>query len=217
VTELKPGSASMPLPGIHAEVVHMDGSSCEPGESGFLVVKKPWPSMTLGILGDPERFKQTYWSQIAGAYFTGDGVIKDTDGYFWISGRVDDVLKIAGHRLGTAEIESAVANHPAVAECAVVGKPDEIKGQVAVAFVVLKEGEVSSPELEKSIGHCVSETLGAFARPSEMKFVSELPKTRSGKIMRRILRDLVIFGKVFGDMSTLENGFTCLVGEVSES
>ncbi|MEI6806018.1 MAG: acetate--CoA ligase [Myxococcaceae bacterium] len=197
VTELKPGSATRPLPGICAEV-----------ENGFLVVKKPWPSMTLGILGDPERFKQTYWSQIPGAYFTGDGVVQDKDGDFWISGRVDDVLKIAGHRLGTAEIESAVANHASVAECAVVGKPDDIKGQVAVAFVLLKEGELPSPELEKSIGRCVSESLGSFARPSEIRFVSKLPKTRSGKIMRRILRDVVIFGKVSGDMSTLEDGYS---------
>jgi acetyl-CoA synthetase len=205
VTDLKPGSATVPLPGIDADVVHMDGSSCEPNESGFLVIKKPWPSMTLGILGDHERFKQTYWSQIPGAYFTGDGVIRDSDGYFWISGRVDDVLKIAGHRLGTAEIESAVANHNSVAECAVVGKPDDIKGQAAVAFVVLKEGEISGFDLEKSIGHCVAETLGAFAKPSEIRFVSKLPKTRSGKIMRRILRELVLYGKVSGDMSTLED------------
>lgn len=205
VTELKPGSATKPLPGIDADVVHMNGDPCKPGEKGFLVVKKPWPSMSLGILGDPERFKQTYWSQIPGYYFTGDGAVRDADGYFWISGRVDDVLKIAGHRLGTAEIESAVATHASVAECAVVGKPDDIKGQTAVAFVVLKAGEVFSLELEKNIGHHVAESLGAFARPSEFRLVPKLPKTRSGKIMRRLLRSLVIDGEMSGDLSTLDD------------
>jgi acetyl-CoA synthetase len=205
VTELKPGSATKPLPGIDADVVHMNGVSCEPGEKGFLVVKKPWPSMTLGILGDSGRFKQTYWSQIPGYYFTGDGAVRDEDGYFWISGRVDDVLKIAGHRLGTAEIESAVATHAAVAECAVVGKPDDIKGQTAVAFIVLKAGEVFSPELEKHIGQHVAQNLGAFAKPSEFRVVPKLPKTRSGKIMRRLLRSLVVDGEMSGDLSTLDD------------
>ena len=161
--------------------------------------------MTLGILGDRERFKQTYWSQIPGSYFTGDGVTRDQDGHFWVSGRVDDVLKIAGHRLGTAEIESAAAKHPAVAECAAVGKPDEIKGQTAICFVALKEGQTASPALEHEIINSVGEHLGAFARPSEIRFVAKLPKTRSGKIMRRLLREIVIHGKALGDMSTLED------------
>lgn len=194
MTKTKPGSATRPLPGISAEIIN-----------GFLVIQKPWPSMTLGILGDPERFKQTYWSQIPGCYFTGDGARRDDDGNFWISGRVDDVLKIAGHRLGTAEIESAASKHPAVAECATVGKPDDIKGQTAVCFVTLKEGHESSLELEREIMSCVGEHLGVFAKPSEIRFMPRLPKTRSGKIMRRLLRELVTHGKASGDMSTLED------------
>ncbi|MEI6790955.1 MAG: acetate--CoA ligase, partial [Myxococcaceae bacterium] len=194
ITKTKPGSASHALPGIAADII-----------DGFLVIKKPWPSMTLGILGDKERFKQTYWSQIAGSYFTGDGATRDQDGHFWVSGRVDDVLKIAGHRLGTAEIESAAAKHPAVAECAAVGKPDDIKGQTAICFVALKESQIASSALEREIVNCVGVHLGAFAKPSEIRFVAKLPKTRSGKIMRRLLRELVTHGKVSGDMSTLED------------
>lgn len=194
VTALKPGSATLPLPGIDAQE-----------ENGFLVIKQPWPSMTLGILGDPDRFKQTYWSQVPGAYFTGDGATRDEQGYFWISGRIDDVLKISGHRLGTAEIESALAKHPSVAECAIVGKPDAIRGQTIIAFVVLKQGNIPSPECKNEIMKHVGETLGAFAKPSEIRFVPNLPKTRSGKIMRRLLRELVTQGKITGDTSTLED------------
>lgn len=195
VTSLQPGSATLALPGLDVDVV-----------DGFLVIKKPWPSMMLGLWGDNgERLKKTYWSQIPGVYFAGDGAIRDENGYFWISGRTDDVLKIAGHRLGTYEIESSIAEHAAVAECAVVGKPDEIKGQAVVGFVVLKDIEVPGIDLEKEIAQHVAQKLGAFAKPAEIRFVSQLPKTRSGKIMRRLLRELVTHGKISGDVSTLED------------
>jgi acetyl-CoA synthetase len=201
---LKPGSATYPLPGVDADVVDEEGKPVPPGQRGYLVIKKPWPGMLHGIWGDPERYVKTYWSKFPGWYFTGDYAMKDEDGYFWILGRADDVIKVAGHRLGTLELESAFVAHPAVAEAAVVGKPHPVKGESIVAFVVLKEGYQPSDELREELRKCIRETIGPVATPDEIFFVTKLPKTRSGKIMRRVLR-AVISGKPLGDLSTLED------------
>jgi acetyl-CoA synthetase len=201
---LKPGSATYPLPGVDADVVDEEGKPVPPGQRGYLVIKKPWPGMLHGIWGDPERYVKTYWSKFPGWYFTGDYAMKDEDGYFWILGRADDVIKVAGHRLGTLEIESAFVAHPAVAEAAVVGKPHPVKGESIVAFVVLKEGHQPSDELREELRKWIRETIGPVATPDEIFFVTKLPKTRSGKIMRRVLR-AVISGKELGDLSTLED------------
>ena len=189
-TPTKPGSCTMPLPGIDVDVVTREGTPVGAGSGGFLIIKKPWPSMLRGIYGDPERFKQQYWSQIPGAYFTGDGARKDKDGYFWVMGRVDDVINVAGHRLGTMEIESALVSHPSVAEAAVVGKPDSLKGTAISAFVTLKSGQVSSDALKAELVLHVAKEIGSIAKPDEIRFSDALPKTRSGKIMRRLLRDV---------------------------
>jgi acetyl-CoA synthetase len=203
-TPTKPGSCTLPLPGVAASVVKKSGEKCDPNEGGFLVLEKPWPSMTRGIYGDPDRFKKTYWSDHKGKYFAGDGARIDEDGYFWVMGRVDDVLNVAGHRLSTAEVESALVSHPKVAEAAVVGRPDELKGQALVAFVTLKsefEGSAIADELKAH----VTKEIGAIARPDDIRFTPSLPKTRSGKIMRRLLRELAVNGHVSGDTTTLED------------
>jgi acetyl-CoA synthetase len=194
VTETKPGSATKPFPGVSAEVRT---------QKGLLTLTKPWPAMLRGIYGDPERFVKQYWSQWSdGAYFTGDGARVDEDGYYWLLGRVDDVLNVAGHRLGTMEVESALVDHPRVAEAAVVGRPHEIKGQAVAAFVTLKEGTQPSESLADELEEHVVRKIGAIARPDQILFAADLPKTRSGKIMRRLLRDIAS-GKALGDTTTL--------------
>jgi len=201
----KPGSATVPFFGIEADVVRKDGTSCEANEGGFLVIKRPWPSMMRTIYGDDERFRRQYFSEIPGVYFTGDGARRDEDGYFWLMGRVDDVVNISGHRLGTAEIESALVAHRAVAEAAVVGRPDEIKGQALVCFVTLRPGFVASADLKRQLTEHVAQVIGRFARPDVMRFADALPKTRSGKIMRRLLKDIASGGEGKGDVTTLED------------
>jgi acetyl-CoA synthetase len=205
VTKTKAGSCTRPLPGVAAKVIQRDGRLSAANEGGFLVITQPWPGMLRGIYGDPERFKKTYWSEIPGFYFTGDGARRDKDGYFWIVGRIDDVLNVAGHRLGTAEIESALVAHHSVAEAAVVGRPDEIKGQGVVAFVTLKQGEKPSPELRDKLRKHVGNAIGAIAKPDDIHFAEALPKTRSGKIMRRILKEIASGKDVKGDTTTLED------------
>ena len=208
----KPGSATLPLPGILANVVHKDGSQCEINEGGYLVIMSPWPGMARTIFGDNERYKQVYWSEFPpntehkGYYFTGDGARIDKDGYFWIMGRVDDVVNVSGHRLGTAEVESALVSHPAIAEAAVIAKPDEIKGNVLIAFVTIKqEVNYDISTLKQELKDHVSTQIGSIARPEDIRFVESLPKTRSGKIMRRLLRELSSTGIVSGDTTTLED------------
>jgi acetyl-CoA synthetase len=204
-TPAKPGSCTRPLPGIKLEVVTRDGEPVAPGSGGYLVIRKPWPSMLRTIYGDDERFKQQYWSQIPGSYFTGDGARQDEDGYFWVMGRVDDVINVSGHRLSTMEVESALVAHPRVAEAAVVGKPDEIKGQGIAAFVTLQVGNEPTPALKEELRAWVAKEIGSLAKPDEIRFTDSLPKTRSGKIMRRLLRELAAGGDVKGDVTTLED------------
>jgi acetyl-CoA synthetase len=199
LTVCKPGSATLPFPGIEPDIVNDKG---EPAAAGYLVLKKPWPGMLRGIYGDPERYEKTYWSQIAGAYFTGDGAKRDKDGYFWLLGRIDDVMNISGHRVSTMEVESALVEHPTVAEAAVIGKSHEIKGQAIAAFVTLKAGHSMTPDLQTDIKAHVARKIGALARPDDIIYAAELPKTRSGKIMRRLLRDIAE-GRALGETSTL--------------
>jgi acetyl-CoA synthetase len=201
----KPGSATRPLPGIVADIVDRQGHSVGVDQGGFLVVKKPWPSMMRTIYEDPERFKRQYWSDIPGMYFTGDGARRDQDGYFWIMGRIDDVINVSGHRIGTMEVESALVSHHTVAEAAVVGRPDEMKGQGIVAFVTLSAGHVAQPALKDELKIHVGKSIGSFAKPDEIRFTDALPKTRSGKIMRRLLRDLASGSATVGDTTTLED------------
>ncbi len=201
----KPGSATRPFFGIVPEVVSKEGVKVPLGEGGLLVVRKPWPSMARTVYGDHERFVKTYFSQIPGSYFTGDGARQDKDGYFWLMGRVDDVINVSGHRLGTMEIESALVAHSKVAEAAVVGRPCEMKGQAIAAFVTLEEGNEPSEELKQELRQWVAKEIGALARPDDLRFTQMLPKTRSGKIMRRLLRELATTGKVEGDTTTLED------------
>jgi acetyl-CoA synthetase len=205
LTPTKPGSCARPFFGVEPQVVKRDGTPCGPNEGGFLVLKQPWPSMLRGVHGDPERFVKQYWSDVPGVYFTGDGSRQDEDGYFWVMGRVDDVLNVAGHRLGTAEIESALVSHPSVAEAAVVGPPHELKGQAIFAFVTPKAGVEPTDELKKALSAHVVKEIGALARPDEIRFSDALPKTRSGKIMRRLLREVAAGGVVRGDVTTLED------------
>jgi acetyl-CoA synthetase len=202
VTTLKPGSATKPLPGIDAAVVDERGNPVPPNTGGYLVLRRPWPSMLRGIYGDPERFAQVYWSRFPGIYFTGDGARQDEDGYFWLLGRVDDVINVAGHRIGTMEVESALVSHPNVAEAAVIGMSHDIKGQALAAFVTLKEGQATGDEAIARLRDHVAEKIGAIAKPDRILFTAELPKTRSGKIMRRLLRDIAE-GRVLGDTTTL--------------
>jgi acetyl-CoA synthetase len=204
-TPTKPGTCTRPLPGIDADVVDRHGQPVGIDQGGYLVIKKPWPSMLRTIFGDPERFQQQYWSEIPGMYFAGDGARKDKDGYFWVMGRIDDVLNVAGHRLGTAEIESALVSAPEVAEAAVVGRPDELKGQAVVAFVTVKKGVTADTALAEKLRAHVTKEIGALARPEEIRWADALPKTRSGKIMRRLLKELASSGQIKGDVTTLED------------
>ncbi|MBV9210279.1 MAG: acetate--CoA ligase, partial [Acidobacteria bacterium] len=204
-TPTKPGSATKPLPGIEIDVMTKEGEAVKANEGGYLVIKRPWPSMLRTIWGDDERYRQQYWSEIDGVYFAGDGARRDADGYFWIMGRVDDVINVSGHRLGTAEIESALVSHPSVAEAAVVARPDELKGSGIVAFVTLEGQHAASDALKQELRQHVAHEIGALARPDEIRFTDMLPKTRSGKIMRRLLRELAASGAVSGDTTTLED------------
>jgi acetyl-CoA synthetase len=210
----KPGSATLPLPGYDVDVLDRSGKSVPLGQGGLLVIKKPWPSMARTIHGNPERFKAAYFSEFKdGIYFTGDGARRDEDGYIWCLGRVDDVLNVSGHRLGTMEIESALASHPKVAEAAVVARPDDLKGQAVVAYVSLKSDVAKAIAKDPSAAKAVKDELrahvakeiGSFARPDDVHLAEGLPKTRSGKIMRRLLRELAAGGDVMGDTSTLED------------
>jgi acetyl-CoA synthetase len=208
-TPTKPGSCTRPLPGIDAEVVDKQGNPCAADVGGYLVVRRPWPSMLRTVYGSPERYKQQYFSEIQidghPVYFTGDGARRDKDGYFWVMGRVDDVINVAGHRLGTMEVESALVGHAAVAEAAVVGRPDDLKGQAIVAFVTLRGSLQPSPEMRDQLKAHVVKEIGALARPEEIRFTEALPKTRSGKIMRRLLKEIAAGGQVKGDVTTLED------------
>jgi acetyl-CoA synthetase len=206
-TPTTPGSATWPFPGIEADVVDRDGNRAPDNVGGYLVIKRPWPSMLRTLYKEPERFKENYWSQMGDRnwYFTGDGARRDERGYFWIMGRVDDVVNVSGHRLGTMEVESALVSHTRVAEAAVVGRPDELKGQAIVAFVTLQAGLQPSPALKDELKAHVTREIGALARPEEIRFTDALPKTRSGKIMRRLLRELATTGSVQGDVTTLED------------
>lgn len=204
-TPTKPGSGTKPFPGIEADVMTRDGKSVEANQGGYLVIKRPWPSMLRTIWGDDQRYQQQYWSQIDGIYFAGDGARRDKDGYFWIMGRIDDVINVSGHRLGTAEIESALVSHEAVAEAAVVARPDELKGSAIVAFVTLEGSHSPSDSLNQELRSHVAKEIGALARPDEIRFSDALPKTRSGKIMRRLLREIATSGSVAGDVTTLED------------
>jgi acetyl-CoA synthetase len=201
----KPGSATKPFPGVMPEVVNMEGEPVPLGSGGFLIIKKPWPGMLRTIYGDPDRYARQYWSQIPGNYFTGDGARRDKDGYFWIMGRVDDVINVSGHRLSTMEIESALVAHDKVAEAACVGRPDDLKGQAVVAFVTLEQGNQPTKELKEELRNWVAKEIGALAKPDDIRFSDVLPKTRSGKIMRRLLRELATSGEVKGDVTTLED------------
>ena len=202
LTSLKPGSATHPLPGVSAEVVDESGTPVGADGGGYLVLTRPWPAMLRGIYGDPERYQRQYWDRFPGRYFTGDGARRDRDGYFWLLGRVDDVINVAGHRIGTMEVESALVDHPTVAEAAVIGVTHDIKGQAIAAFVTLKEGNAPSAGTVDTLKDHVVQKIGAIARPDQILFTAELPKTRSGKIMRRLLRD-VAEGRILGDTTTL--------------
>jgi acetyl-CoA synthetase len=202
VTTTKPGSATFPFPGIAAGIVDADGESVPFGGGGYLVLKRPWPSMLRGIYGDPERYRETYWSRFPGMYFAGDGAKRDEEGYYWLLGRVDDVMNIAGHRISTTEVESALVDHKSVAEAAVVGKTDQVSGQAIFAYVILKSGQEPSDALAVQLREHVAYVIGPIARPKYLMFTPDLPKTRSGKIMRRLLRDLAE-GRTLGDTTTL--------------
>ncbi len=199
ITETKPGTATRAFPGIDAEILNEAG---ETTSAGYLAISSPWPSMLRTVWGDDQRFRETYWSKWDNTYFPGDGAKLDDDGYFWILGRVDDVLNVAGHRIGTMEVESALVDHPTVAESAVVGKAHEIKGESIAAFVTLKEGHGSSETLETELRNHVAKKIGAIAKPELVIFSADLPKTRSGKIMRRLLKDIAE-GRTVGDTTTL--------------
>jgi len=201
----KPGSATLPFPGIDAEVLDEDGEPAGKGKGGYLTLRKPWPGMLRGIWGDKARFKEQYWSKYENIYFAGDGAQRDKDGYFWVMGRVDDVMNISGHRIGTMEVESALVSHDSVAESAVVGRPDEITGTAIVAFVTPRAGESAGDQLRDALRKQVTKEIGAIARPADIRFTDALPKTRSGKIMRRLLRDIASGEATVGDTSTLED------------
>jgi len=205
VTATKPGTATLPFFGVDAAIVDRAGKELGPNQGGLLVVRKPWPSMLRGIFNDPQRYEKQYWSDVPGFYFTGDGARRDADGYFWIMGRIDDVINVSGHRLGTAEVESAIVSHAAVAEAACVGMPHELKGQGLAAFVTLRSGMKASDDLKKELTNVVAKQIGSFAKPDQIRFTDALPKTRSGKIMRRLLKELAAHGEVKGDTTTLED------------
>jgi acetyl-CoA synthetase len=204
-TPIKPGSGTLPLPGILTDVVDLQGHPVEVNREGYLVIKHPWPSMFRTLWRDPQRYEDNYFKKIPGVYMTGDAARRDEDGYFWVLGRVDDVMNVSGHRLSTMELESALVRHPAVAEAAVVGKPHEISGQAVVAFVTLKKGDHDEDKLSHELRHWVAKEIGPFARPEQIRFTEGLPKTRSGKIMRRLLREIVTSNGVVGDVTTLED------------
>jgi len=201
---MKPGTNGPAIPGVDADVVDDHGQQQKPLERGYLVIKNPWPGMPLTIHKDPERYKDVYWTRFPGSFYAGDYAVRDNDGYFWMLGRADEVIKVAGHRLGTYELESALIQHPAVAEAAAVAVPDEVKGEVPVAFVILRAGHTSRPELEKELHQWVRERVGPVASLKQIFIVSKLPKTRSAKIMRRVVHAVVI-GQPIGDVTTLED------------
>ena len=203
-TPTKPGSCTLPLPGVIPQIVDAAGQPVQQGEGGWLVMQKPWPGMLRGIWGDDERFVETYWSKVPGKYLAGDNARQDADGYYWIMGRIDDVLNVAGHRLSTIEIESALVSHPTVAEAAAVGRPHDVKGEAVAVFVTLRSGtpdDALKDVLRKHVRH----QIGALAAPDDIHFTSALPKTRSGKIMRRLLRDIAAGKETVGDTTTLED------------
>ena len=204
-TPTKPGTATLPFFGVLPEVVDDNGKPVPKNSGGKLVLRKPWPSMLRGLWGDPVRYKEVYWTEVKGSYFTGDGCRQDKDGYFWIVGRIDDVLNVAGHRIGTAEVESALVSHATVAEAAVVGRPDALKGQALVAFVTVKTGVKTTPELREALRQHVGKEIGAVAKPDDIRFAEALPKTRSGKIMRRLLKEVASGKEIKGDTTTLED------------
>jgi acetyl-CoA synthetase len=204
-TPTKPGSATLPFFGVLPEVVNDQGLPVPNNSGGKLVIRRPWPGMLRGVWGDPERFMNTYWREVKGAYFTGDGCRRDQDGYFWIVGRIDDVLNVAGHRIGTAEVESALVSNHNVAEAAVVGRPDEMKGQALVAFVTLKTGIHASSAMRDELRTHVAKEIGPVAKPDDIRFAEALPKTRSGKIMRRLLKQIAVGADIKGDTTTLED------------
>jgi acetyl-CoA synthetase len=204
-TATTPGSATLPFPGVIVDIVTRDGKSVPANVGGLLVIKRPWPSMLRTIYGDDQRYIDQYWSEIKGCYFAGDGARRDERGYYWIMGRVDDVLNVSGHRLSTMEIESALVSHPAVAEAAVVGRPDELKGQAVAAFVTLELGREKSDDLKQELRRHVAEEIGSLAKPDDIRFTDALPKTRSGKIMRRLLREVAAGSDTTGDTTTLED------------
>ena len=201
----KPGSATLPFFGVDPAVVDAEGKEVPPNVGGKLIVRQPWPAMLRSIYGDKARYKKQYWSEYKDNYFTGDGARRDKDGYFWIVGRIDDVLNVAGHRLGTSEIESALVSHSKVAEAAAVGRPDEVKGQSLVVFVTLKGGVAPTSSLKEELRAHVGHHIGAIAKPDEVRFAEALPKTRSGKIMRRLLKEIASGQAVTGDTTTLED------------
>ncbi len=201
----KPGTATLPFFGVLPEVVDEQGHAVPRNTGGRLVIRKPWPSMLRGIWGDPKRYEEVYWREIKGSYFTGDGARQDEDGYFWIVGRIDDVLNVAGHRIGTAEVESALVSNQKVAEAAVVGRPDDLKGQALVAFVTLKSGIKAEPGLYDELRNHVAKEIGPVAKPDDIRFAEALPKTRSGKIMRRLLKQVAAGVEIKGDTTTLED------------
>ena len=201
----KPGSATRPFLGIEPAIVNREGETVPAGSGGLLVIRKPWPSMARTIFNDPDRYAQTYWSEVPGNYFTGDGARVDEDGDYWLMGRVDDVINVSGHRLGTMEVESALVAHPKVAEAAVVGRPHDLKGQAIAAFVSLESSHEPSPQLKEELREWVAREIGSLARPDDIRFTQALPKTRSGKIMRRLLRELATSGEIKGDTTTLED------------
>ena len=204
LVSLKPGSATKPMPGIEACIVDSYGNEVQDGTKGFLVIKKPWPGMAIGIYNNPTLFKDTYWSRYPGMYYAGDYAKKDKEGYFWLLGRADEIIKVAGHRIGTAEIESAVLGHHAVAENAAIGISDPIKGEAIVICLVLKKGYESTSTLRDEIIDLIRSSIGSFATPKEIYCLEKLPKTRSGKIMRRLLK-AIIEGAALGDLSTIED------------
>ncbi len=205
VTPTKPGTATLPFFGVDAAIVDRDGKEMSPNQGGLLVIRRPWPSMLRGIFNDPDRYARQYWSDVKDCYFTGDGARRDENGYFWVMGRVDDVINVSGHRLGTAEIESALVSHASVAEAAVVGMPHEMKGQGIAAFVTLRGGFKPGDDLKKELMVVVTQQIGSLARPDQIRFTDALPKTRSGKIMRRLLKEIAAGGEVKGDITTLED------------
>ncbi|HET8572106.1 MAG TPA: AMP-binding protein, partial [Candidatus Limnocylindria bacterium] len=202
ITTLKPGSATQPFPGIKADVVDESGASVPLGGGGYLVLERPWPAMLRGIYGDPERYEQTYWSRYPGRYFAGDGCKRDEEGYYWLLGRVDDVMNVSGHRISTTEVESALVDDPRVAEAAVVGRTDPLTGQAIFSYVILRSGNEPSDELAGELREHVAQVIGKLARPKQIMFTPDLPKTRSGKIMRRLLRDIAE-QRPLGDVTTL--------------